>query len=183
MKKKEIRSLFKQKREALSKTALENHALAIVNRAIYNLELTGKKVSIFLPIERFKEINTFYIIDKIDANFYVPVISGEASLKHIRYVSKDQLEISSWGIPEPTFGDEIDVQELDVVLVPLLAVDQRGYRVGYGKGFYDEFLSQCRPECQFIGLSYFDPIPLIEDIREEDVKLHACITPVAHFKF
>jgi len=183
MLKKEIRTFFKNKRAALSKTVLESHSIVIVNKAIAELDLKDKKISIFLPIERFNEINTFNLIDKIDAEFCVPVIQGENNLKHIKYTSPDQLEINAWGIPEPTFGEEVDVKELDVVLVPLLAIDQSGYRVGYGKGFYDAFLSECRDDCQFIGLNYFDPIPHIEDVRPEDVKLHACITPYGFFTF
>ena len=61
--------------------------------------------------------------------------------------------------------------EIDVVLVPLLCSDGQGYRVGYGKGFYDRFLVKCRPDCRKIGLSYFPPVDRIEDVTESDVKM------------
>jgi 5-formyltetrahydrofolate cyclo-ligase len=55
--------------------------------------------------------------------------------------------------------------------------DRRGFRVGYGKGFYDKFLSECRADCLKIGLSYFEPIDEISDAQNFDVRLDCCITP------
>ena len=65
---------------------------------------------------------------------------------------------------------------IDVVFVPLLAYDKLGNRVGYGKGFYDKFLSECKPGVVKIGLSFFEPEELIEDLFETDVKLDFCVT-------
>jgi 5-formyltetrahydrofolate cyclo-ligase len=75
--------------------------------------------------------------------------------------------------------------QLDAVLVPLLACDQRGHRVGYGGGFYDRFLAECRPGALFIGLSLLDAEPLAEiaDVLPTDVPLHACITPGGVWNF
>ena len=70
-----------------------------------------------------------------------------------------------------------------MVLVPLLAFDSKGYRVGYGKGFYDRFLKQCRNDCVKIGLSYFEPIDAINDAGEFDVPLDFCITPQKAYVF
>lgn len=78
---------------------------------------------------------------------------------------------------EPLEGREIEVDELDFVFVPLLAMDKNGYRVGFGKGCYDRFLAHCRPDCVKVGLSYFDPIEKIEDRGEFDVPLDFGITP------
>jgi len=183
MKKEALRKQFKEKREEMSAIARENQSLAIFNRAIHNLEMTGKKISIFLPISRFNEINTQHFIERINADFYLPVIDSKTTLKHVLYESSEQIKVTEWGIPEPQYGETIAASELDLVLVPLLAVDQKGYRVGYGKGFYDRFLSSCGKNCQFIGLSYFDPIPQILDTHDGDVRLHGCITPMAFFRF
>jgi 5-formyltetrahydrofolate cyclo-ligase len=87
------------------------------------------------------------------------------------------------GIAEPVSDEEIDPQEIDMVLVPLLAFDEKGSRVGYGKGYYDAFLKQCRDDCIKVGLSYFEALPLIEDASDFDVPLNYCITPQKVYVF
>lgn len=133
---------------------------------------------------RFQEINTWLFIDHFtETEFFLPVIRGDNQLVHIKYENRNQIEITEWGIPEPTSGDQTEPANLDMVFVPLLAVDQKGYRVGYGKGFYDRFLSQCNSNCLFIGLSYFEPIASIADRNEFDIPLHCCVTPNNLIKF
>ena len=70
-----------------------------------------------------------------------------------------------------------------MVFVPLLAYDKQGNRVGYGKGFYDNFLSKCKPETIKIGLSFFPPEDKIDDVFESDVKLNFCVTDSQIFEF
>ena len=90
---------------------------------------------------------------------------------------------NSWGILEPSNGQLIDPLALDLVLVPLLAFDTRGYRVGYGKGFYDRFFARCRKNVLKIGFSFFEPVVKIEDIDQFDVPLSHCITPSGIYEF
>ncbi len=177
MTKKEIRSLYKQKRFEWSAEEREIASLSIYRRLLMELNLDGKKVSVFLPIERFGEVNSKHFLASLNSTqFYLPVVKANRDLVHIAYESGDQIQVSEWGIPEPKYGEEVSPEIFDYVFVPLLAIDQNGYRVGYGKGFYDKFLSQCSPTCQFIGLSYFDPIDAIDDLNEFDIPLHACAT-------
>ncbi|MFT5821401.1 MAG: 5-formyltetrahydrofolate cyclo-ligase [Crocinitomix sp.] len=177
MNKKELRSKYKQLRKELSKQEMAERSLAIFEMTESGFELEGKAISVFLPIERFSEIDTWHFLRKIKANFYLPVINGENELVHIKYENPSQIKVSDWGIPEPTFGENISPKDLDFVLVPLLAIDEKGFRAGYGKGFYDQFLADCAPNCQFIGLNYFDPIEKIDDLHEADVPLQYCVSP------
>ncbi len=80
-------------------------------------------------------------------------------------------------------GDINRSGEIDLVLVPLLAFDKNGSRVGYGKGHYDKFLSQCRDDVIKIGLSFFDPADQIDDINQFDISLNYCVTPHQVFEF
>ena len=64
-----------------------------------------------------------------------------------------------------------------MVLVPLLAFDRLGHRVGYGKGFYDRFLASCRPGTTKIGLSLEAIGRQVGDVHEGDVVLDYVITP------
>src|SRR5688572_2784635 len=152
MTKKELREKYKKLRSQLSNR--EQHVISqlIAEHLISNFDLAGKKISCFAPIIRFQEVNTWLILDSVKAHFYLPVIDEKDNLKHIRYEGKDKLKESSWGILEPQSGEETTADAFDMVLVPMLAINTEGYRVGYGKGYYDKFLATCRPDCVFIGL-------------------------------
>jgi 5-formyltetrahydrofolate cyclo-ligase len=89
----------------------------------------------------------------------------------------------NWHIPEPAAGAILQPEEIDLVLVPLLAFDLQGQRVGYGKGYYDRFLRRCRPDVIKLGISFFDPVNRIEDTGHFDVPLSRCITPGRLYEF
>ena len=80
-------------------------------------------------------------------------------------------------IMEPSHGDVCPPGDLDMVFVPLLAFDEEGYRVGYGKGFYDRYLSQCGDHCIKVGFSYFEALESPIGHDEFDIPLDLCITP------
>lgn len=104
-------------------------------------------------------------------------------MESVEFGPTTELIESSFGIREPRIAAIVPSIEIDAVLVPLLAFDRHGHRVGYGGGFYDRFMAECRPDCQKIGLSFFDPIEQITDINENDIRLDLAITPNAVFNF
>jgi 5-formyltetrahydrofolate cyclo-ligase len=67
--------------------------------------------------------------------------------------------------------------------LPLLAFDLKGNRVGYGKGFYDRFLTQCRPGVMKVGLSLEPPVPQVSDANPFDIALDAAVTREEVFRF
>ncbi|GAA4044474.1 hypothetical protein GCM10022409_33170 [Hymenobacter glaciei] len=141
----------------------------------------------FLPLARRNEPDTWPIIRRMWAEFpdlqlAAPVVQADGvSLKNYELTPSTPLLTNRWGIPEPAANPLTEVLPgaLDAVLVPLLAVDELGQRVGYGGGFYDRLLAQCRPGTQFIGLNVLDEPPLgrIADVLPTDVPLTACLTP------
>jgi 5-formyltetrahydrofolate cyclo-ligase len=177
MTKKELREKYKSLRADLSNREQDLISNQIKENLLANFDLKGKKISCFVPITRFNEINTWLILDSVDASFYLPVISADDQLKHLFYEGKDKLKETAWGILEPQAGEEIDPSELDFVLVPLLTINKEGYRVGYGKGYYDKFLVRCNSKCVFIGLYQFDDAEIIDDLHESDIAVHYCVTP------
>lgn len=90
---------------------------------------------------------------------------------------------SRYGIDEPVNGKDIDATAIDIVFVPMLICDVKGFRVGYGKGFYDRFLINCREDVLKIGFCYFEPVEKIDDADEFDVPLSLCITPERVYEF
>lgn len=188
MTKQEIREAYIAKRKALSPRELEEISEAICHMVFSKYQLEGKKISLFLPIERNKEINTYKIWEKalsFGAQVAVPKANFKTNeMRQMLFESEDQLEISAYGIPEPKKGRVIAAEHFDFVFVPLLAVDTQGNRVGYGKGFYDRFLKKCSPRCTFVGLNHFDYLEdTIEGIDFHDIKLNACITPNKLYRF
>lgn len=187
MNKKEARTFYKQKRLELSPSELDERSEMICNSIFSNFQLEGKTISLFLPIERQKEINTYKILEKgaaIGTMVALPkTIVSNHTLKHYQFESQAQLALSELGIPEPSYGKLIKPEQLDFVFVPLLAVDKTGHRIGYGKGYYDRFLRKCSPKCLFVGLHLFDEFIDIDDIDNHDIQLNYCITPTKIIRF
>ena len=67
--------------------------------------------------------------------------------------------------------------------MPLLVCDKKGNRIGYGKGFYDNFLADCKPETIKIGLSFFEVENNEFSILETDIPLNFCVTPDKVYTF
>ena len=148
-----------------------------------------KVVHIYLPIRKKNEIDTFPIIQflKLIAPHLVVVIPrsnfNTFELENVVYNSETILMENNFGIMEPVGGEVIPIENIDMVICPLLGFDSNGYRVGYGKGFYDRFLSICREDVIKVGLSYFEAIDAIKDINEKDVKLNFAISPKKFLSF
>jgi 5-formyltetrahydrofolate cyclo-ligase len=182
MKKKEIREEVKIKRQKLTASQNDKLSTQIRQRLLDEFNLEGKFVSIFLPIAKQNEINTYPFLElssTLNIHFCLTKSNFEdLSMTHYLYIPETELVINAYGIPEP-FKDVnfIKNDQLDFVIVPLLAHSAEGYRVGYGKGFYDRLLKCCKSDCKFIGLDFFDDSYEIDDIDQYDIKLHFCVTP------
>ncbi len=181
MDKKVLRTLYKQKRKDLSNDEVMKLQEKIYDQIFQHDFSSVENIHIFLTIEKQKEINTYPIIAFLRSKNKNVIISKSdfttATLTHFLLENDTKLNISKYGIPEPEEAKEINVKDIDLVFVPLLISDQKNYRVGYGKGFYDRFLSECKPTIKTIGLNFFEPIEKIIDINEFDVPLNIVFTP------
>lgn len=194
MDKKEARKKSKEARKLISQEEIEDKSLAIANQLLrMDTVPSGRLVwdklyyHLFLTIEEQKEINTEYILQILAGKDKEIVISkcefATLGMTHFLLTDNTKIKKNSYNVPEPVDGLEVPDAKIDVVFVPLLAYDKQGNRVGYGKGFYDNFLSKCKPETIKIGLSFFPPEEKIEDVSESDVKLDFCVTPEEIIKF
>ena len=187
MNKKEARKKSKEARKQLSQEEIENRSLAIANQLL-RMDIWDKLYyHLFLTIEEQKEINTEYILQVLAGKDKEIVISksdfATLGMTHFLLTDNTKIKKNEYNIPEPVDGLEVPESKIDVVFVPLLAYDKQGNRVGYGKGFYDNFLSKCKPETIKIGLSFFPPEDKIDDVFESDVKLNFCVTPEGFLNF
>ena len=175
-----------EQRRKLSEEAVTDYSMQLLDQFSL-LDLSAiQAVHIFLPITEKKEPDTFLFIDWInkhrpDIHIVVPKADFDTALMHnYRYEGKSGLQKNLYNILEPQEGT-LHAGAVDLVLIPLLAFDKKGYRVGYGKGFYDRFLEKINT--RKIGLSFFEPVDAIDDVHAKDIKLDMCITPDRTYHF
>ena len=182
-----LRQKYKALRQELSATQIEQKSLAIANQCL-QLDIWDKTYfHLFLTIGKHKEPDTEFLLQVLAGKDKEIVVARSdfqgRAMTHFLLTDNTKFIISPYGIPEPANGLEVPPDKIDVVFVPLLAYDGQGNRVGYGKGFYDIFLSQCKPGTVKIGLSFFEPEEEISGIFEGDVKLDYCVTPEKIYQF
>lgn len=187
MNKSDLRVTYKALRKLLSENEIEEMSLAIANKLL-RLPIWDKTYfHVFLPITEQKEVDTEYILHVLSGKDKEIIISKSdfktCSMTHFLLTENTTIKKNQYHIPEPVDGIEVPSHKIQVVFVPLLAFDTKGNRVGYGKGFYDKFLSECKPETIKIGLSFFEAEETITDVFENDVKLDYVVTPNTIYTF
>ena len=187
MTKQQLRKKYKDLRKTITQDQLEDLSIAIANNVLQLPIWEHSFYHTFLTIEEQKEVNTDYLLNILSGKDKNIVISKSdfTTLEMTHYLLTDNTRIKKnrWNIPEPIDGIEIATEKIDVVFVPLLAFDVKGNRVGYGKGFYDRFLANCRPETITVGLSFFEAENTIEAISKNDIPLDYCVTPEKVYEF
>ena len=181
MQKNELRNILKSERNNLSKTEIENISQAVIKHLLRGFKWQGTLVNIFLPIQKNKELNLYPLIEKI------ALLKGTVTLNRTNFTTKEmtpihyqsdlQIKKNEYGIPEPVNGVEIEINEIDVVIVPMLGFNANGHRLGYGGGFYDRFLSQTKAACIKIGVCHTAEPITIQNIENTDISLDFLISP------
>lgn len=189
MTKKELRNIYKEKRIAISaKDKMKWDDLLLIQ--LQRIDLSNiQTVFTYWPMENRNEPNTHLFSDYVEHMF--PAIQlafpicdlATCEMKAIKVDENTDYITNELGITEPGKGEELHAKNVDLVFVPMLICDKAGHRVGYGKGFYDRFLTHCRKDVVKIGFSYFDPVDKIDDTSAFDVSLNYCITPVHIYEF
>jgi len=190
MTKEELRNVYLQKRNKLSDPQYQELNDGLCRVFFKSVDLSIVKVlHSFLPIKKNKEPDTMMILNNIekghsDIRLSVPRVNNTNQLLESVFLEASTvLKNNSWGIPEPQGGELTDPQKIDMVLIPMLIFDKKGHRVGYGKGFYDKFLTTTRSDCKRVGICLFDPVDRIDDVNGFDQILDLCITPSHSYKF
>lgn len=188
MTKKELRNLYREKRNTISsKEKLKLDDLLLIQ--FQHLYFEDVRVLFtYWPKADAQEPNTHlfsgYLRHTIPAlQIAYPVTDLSTCRMNAVLINEETVyHTNIYGLTEPKDGEVISPENIDLIFVPLLVCDTRGHRIGYGKGFYDKYLSQCREDCIKIGFSYFEPVEKIDN-HVFDVPLNYCITPGKVYEF
>jgi len=179
--KNKLRKKYVSKRSELTPDQVEKFSLEIANKLlqlpIWNLEY----YHLFLSITEKKEVETEFILHILQGKDKNIILSksdfNTRKLHNFLLTDSTVIKKNKWNIPEPIDGIEIPSEKIDVVFVPLLAFDEKGHRLGYGKGFYDIFLASCKPDVIKVGVSFFEAENAIPELETSDIALNYCVTP------
>jgi len=190
MNKEAVRKIYNTKRKELSPEAIQQQSRAIAENFIASaIWKNSKVIHIFISIPDKGEVDTSFLIDFFftqhpEIKLCTSIISENGQdLTHTHITSQTTYLSNKWNIPEPVERTAIDEKDVDLVLLPLLAFDGKGNRVGYGKGFYDRFLQKCKTEVLKVGLSLFEPTEELIDADTWDVPLDYGIGPEKLYGF
>lgn len=181
----EARVKYKNLRKHLTESEILYMSVDIANNLLKLNIWELKTFHLFMTKDENKEVDTKPIFDILigkEKEIIIPKINiNRNSLDSYIFDEKTVFSLDKLMIPEPVNGILFN-GKIDVVILPLLAYDLDGNRIGYGKGFYDKFISNLKSEPLKIGISYFSPEKSLE-FNNHDINLDYCITPNKIFSF
>ncbi len=190
MNKSELRKKYLDKRKMMTTQEVEKCSHQITQFFFEFVDLTNvQRVHLFLPIQKNNEFDTWLMIDVFRTKYpHIQLIIPKTdfknhSMQNFLFTEQTELLENRYGILEPVDGVEVQEENIDLVITPLLIFDENGYRVGYGGGFYDRFFQKCRKDIQRVGVCFEKGIDQITDLDQYDEKLTYCITPTETYLF
>lgn len=146
---KTLRLLAKQQDPA----ELEKESRLICNRLELSPEF-NKAQNLLMYYALPDEVSTLELIQNWykQKNLLLPVIIDDSTMVLRLYTGQQKMQLNRWGIAEPIGEDYEDYNNIDLAVIPGLAFDKQGYRLGRGKAYYDRFLGQLK--CPVFGLCF-----------------------------
>lgn len=145
---------------------------------LLGLEEVGEVATVLLFYSFGSEVGTGGVGDHLlsqGKRVLLPFLTPQG-MEAAEVLPGDPLLPSGYGPREPSHRIPLDPMEVDLVVTPGLAFDRRGFRLGYGGGHYDRYLTRVRPETLRIGFAF--SVQLIDHVPEEpsDQKVHVVVT-------
>lgn len=186
-----LRKNIIRSRNALSKAEISEKSHLIFEKLLHNPHFINSKV--IASYASFKgEVSTLKINEHILAlkdqkQLALPVVhptkQGAMSFYHVKDINDMTTNKYSILEPRPQICPELEPHSFDLVLVPLVAFNLYGVRLGMGGGYYDRMLKQLDPKCRLIGLAYDFQRADNLTAQSWDMPLHEVITPDNHYTF
>ncbi len=166
--KNDVRKKIKSIRDGLSESFVGENSNIIANK-LFSLNAINKASIILIYYSIHNEVNTHGIIEKLilmNKKVALPICKQDKNDLSFSIISSiSELKSGSFGImePDPDKFSFVHPEAIDIVIVPGIAFDRVGNRIGYGKGYYDSFLSLLSHSQLKIGLCFdfqiFDKLP------------------------
>ncbi len=143
--KKELRRYFLNKRDEMGEEEVRLYSESINERikSLYEFK-EAKKLLLFCPFRKEPDITPLFLESASSGKETIFPKVDNNDLRLYKVDSMEAFKRGSFCILEPQYGEEVSPEEIDLVLVPGLAFNIRGYRIGFGKGFYDRLLKKIR---------------------------------------
>ena len=175
MNKTEIRQSALEKRSALSGAEKRIKDLKIA-KLLESQDFFQDAKKILIYYSHHNEVDTLYLMKKWmhEKNLFLPRLTSEDNFVALPLITLEALELNQFGIPEPPKSEHEISPKLDLIIVPGVAFDGKGGRIGMGKGYYDRFLAGKR-EVPKVALAYsaqvLDTVP--QDPYDESIDMIA----------
>jgi len=167
MPKRSIRSHFLTERKSRSSQICADSSSEIQARfACSGLLRDARCLALYSAIHN--EVSTDEIVEQVldsEKSLVFPRVRGE-DLEFVMIESPADLVSGAFGVKEPKGCNLVPLEKIDLVVVPGVAFDLRGHRLGYGRGYYDRALAKCQSHCMKVGFAY--DFQLVEELPATD---------------
>jgi len=178
MDKKRIRKEMTAKRNNLN-PAVRAEKSRLIHQHLLTLEPFQKAQVIFTFIPFGSEVDLSPIFQEVSKKWLVPkTIVEKRRMDTYLFPGWDELSVGTYGIrePDPVTAIPVHPKEIEFVLVPGLAFDQKGGRLGYGGGYYDRFLAQFSKRPPLAGICFSEQIVPNLPVEEHDIRMDYLIS-------
>jgi len=178
-----VKAELRKRMRALRNTAPASACLERSQRIIARIQevegfAAAKRVALFWPIEAKHEVD-LRALDAVlrmrGAEVFYPTIDPETGKMTFRAAAPEELQEAGYGFREPA-ATAPEATTLDVIVVPSLAIDGRGHRLGYGAGYYDRTIPRFAPPARTIVVAYDYQLIVEVPITEGDVACNVIVT-------
>ncbi|MGE5379690.1 MAG: 5-formyltetrahydrofolate cyclo-ligase [Methylocystaceae bacterium] len=176
--KKEIRQQVVNTRQALTTQEIKEKSERIANHFEQVPALTSARTVMgYAPFRN--EVDIFpWLIKKYEQGVTILLprtVAATGDLEAVPFVPGQQMLKNKLGVSEP-LGSEVEPRLIEAVIVPGVVFDRRGYRLGYGKGFYDRFLPRLRKGAFACGVAF--ELQMVDEVphEEHDYRLSCLVT-------
>lgn len=171
--KQQVRLQIKQEKSILLDEQKNVSSMAVFSR-IEQTDMFKNASNIMLYHSLPDELPTHKVVERWSRskNIYLPRVNND-KLDVVAY-KPQSMEPGSFNIVEPQ-GEAVDVNDMDLIIVPAIAYDAKGNRIGRGKGYYDRLLADCNVVKVGVGYDF----QLLDEIPSElhDIKMNYIVTP------